>query len=288
MHKPRSSLISEGDVRAYQEDGVVCLRGRFKPRWLEVLSKGIERNLANPGWQARVYTRDRGDAQGFFFGDAGVWQDIREYEDFISNSPAAEIAATLMGSSKVNIFFDGVFVKNGGTPSRTPWHQDVPYWPIEGDQMCSVWITLDYMPREDSVEYVKGSHRWNKTYRPKSFFKADRDYAFDNPDLEPMPDFELLRDQYELLGWEMQPGDVQCFHGHIIHGAAGNSTKVNRRAFQARFSGDGMIYAEKQGELHPTFPHCGLKHGDSLDSDTFPVVWTRQQGLLRRATEWKR
>ena len=124
--------MTEDVVRAYRSDGAVCVRNVINQRWLDVLAMGIQRNLDNPGWQSRVYTKDRGEVEGYFFGDAAVWQDIPEYEDFIFNSPAAEMAARLTAASRINIYFDGCFVRAPHTPSRTPWHHDVPYWPHRG------------------------------------------------------------------------------------------------------------------------------------------------------------
>ena len=267
-------------VERYQRDGAVCVRNIIGSHWLSVLAAGVERNLANPGRQARVYTRDRGDAQGFFFGDVAAWASNPEYQDFLFNSLVSEIGARLTGARQINLYFDGVFIRSRHTPSRTPWHQDVPYWPIEGDQLCTVWIPLDPVPREGSVEYVKGSHLWGRRFRPKSFFQANEDYDFEGDELEPMPDFEALRDHYELLGWDMQPGDVQCFHGHIIHGAAGNDTDIPRRTFQARLAGDGMRYVHRDGEMHPTFPDCGLEPGDAIGGPSFPVLWRCDTGLV--------
>ena len=211
-----------------------------------------------------------------------MWQDIPEYEDFLYDSPAAEVAGALTGAAQINIFFDGCFVRAAQTPSRTPWHQDVPYWPIAGDHMCSVWVSLDPVPRAGCVEFVRGSHRWGKVFKPKSFFKAKEDYDFRNDGLEVMPDFEALRGEYDLIGWEMAPGDALCFHGHVIHGAAGNETDIERRTFQARFSGDGMTYVLRNGEMHPTFPDCGLADGDRIGGPAFPPVWRRGEGLLGR------
>ena len=138
-----AEALTQERLREYRTNGAICLKGVIESSWLELLSKGVERNLAHPGSQSRIYTRDRGDKPGFFFGDVARWREIDEYRRFIFHSPAAEIAAVLTGASAINIYFDGVFVRGANTPSRTPWHQDVPYWPIDGDQLCSIWIPLD-------------------------------------------------------------------------------------------------------------------------------------------------
>ena len=273
-----TAKVSAATIDEYQRNGAVCLRQIIEPRWLDVLAKGIEKNLSDPGPLSRVYTKDQGDLPGFFFGDVDRWRVVPEYEQFLFESRVAQIAGLLTGASTINIYFDGVFVRNSHTPSRTPWHQDVPYWPIRGDQMCSVWIPLDTIPLEGSVQYVCGSHRWNKVFRPKSFYRARDDYEFHDDALLPMPDFELLQDDYELLSWAMEPGDVQCFHGHIVHGAPGNQTDTMRRTFQARLAGDDMFYAIKDGDMHPTFPDCGLADGDRIDGPYFPELWRAESG----------
>lgn len=282
MTSPIADRVTEADIRAYREDGAVMIPGVFDARWREVLAKGIQRNLDNPGWQARHYTKDRGEKEGFFFGDAGVWQDNPEYRDFLFHSPAAELAARMTGASRINIYFDGIFVRGPQTRSRTPWHQDVPYWPIEGDQMCSIWVPLDPVPRDGAVEFVRGSHRWGKVYKPKSFFEDKKDYEFRDQGLEIMPDWEEKRGEADLIGWAMEPGDALCFHGHVIHGAAGNVTEGWRRTFQARFAGDGMTYVLRDGEMHPTFPDCGLEAGDPIGGPSFPLVWTKEDGLVEK------
>jgi len=70
------------------------------------------------------------------------------------------LAGRVMDATRVNFFYDQLLVKEPGTSARTPWHQDQPYWAVSGRQVSSVWLTLDPVPEEVSVEYVCGSHRW--------------------------------------------------------------------------------------------------------------------------------
>ena len=36
----------------------------------------------------------------------------------------------------------------------TPWHHDQPYWTVDGNQVCSIWLSLDPVPREAAVRFV--------------------------------------------------------------------------------------------------------------------------------------
>lgn len=269
-------MLSAQSIATYGEEGIVCLRELFDPYWLELLGTGMERNLADPGPNARHYNAGRDT--GFYFADAGVWPRVPEYREFLFDSPAAEIAAQLMGSRKVNLFFDNMFVKDARTPEVTPWHHDMPYMPVEGDQVCSLWLALDEVPVENCVEYIAGSHRWKNRYRPRSFFEPGADYAardFDDDALEPIPDFDANRDELTIRRWDVKPGDALAFHGHTVHGSPGNSTAVRRRAFVSRWCGDDVRYAWKGPETYPVFEGCELEPGNVLDSALFPVVRRR-------------
>ena len=68
-------------------------------------------------------------------------------EELARSSAAAEIAGLLTGSTSVRFYHDHVLVKEPGTVQRTPWHQDQPYYNVDGAQTCSVWLPVDPVSR---------------------------------------------------------------------------------------------------------------------------------------------
>ncbi len=109
----RIDLVTNKDITAFENDGVAFLPGIFEQRWIDTLLQGVSGNIANPSERGRTWDRD---AQGrTCFYDSQVWREIGAYEDFAINSPCAELAGRLMGSSKVNFFFDAIFVPTPGT-----------------------------------------------------------------------------------------------------------------------------------------------------------------------------
>ena len=40
------------------------------------------------------------------------------------------------------------------------------YYNVDGEQLIRAWVCADPAPRDVSLEVVRGSHRWNVTYRP--------------------------------------------------------------------------------------------------------------------------
>ena len=134
-------MITHHDVAAYDRDGVVCLRQAFDPTWVERLRVAVERDLATPGPNATNFAE--GSTAGTFFGDMYMWRRDPEFRAAALDSHAPAIAARLMGSASADFFYDQLFVKEPGTLDPMPWHHDLPYWPLQGSQVCSIWLALE-------------------------------------------------------------------------------------------------------------------------------------------------
>jgi ectoine hydroxylase-related dioxygenase (phytanoyl-CoA dioxygenase family) len=261
--------LPDETIEAFETDGAVLLKGHFGD-WVEPLRAGLARNLAEPGPYQRVYTPAGGD--GRFVGDYCNWARIPEYRRFVYESPAAELARQLMRSRTVRFFHEHVLVKEPGTREVTPWHHDQPYYCVDGAKVLSFWMPLDPVSREVSVEYVAGSHRWGRWFRPRKFTGIAYDHKSDQ--LEEMPDISAERSAYRLLGWDLEPGDAIAFHFLTVHGAPGNRSSHRRRAFASRWLGDDAVYAVRPGEISPPFPGLDrrLRPGEPLDVEEFPLV----------------
>jgi ectoine hydroxylase-related dioxygenase (phytanoyl-CoA dioxygenase family) len=259
--------VSEADVERFQADGAVLLRGLFGD-WITPLREGVGRVMKNPSRLERSYYPDDGSAA--FFQDFCNWQRIEEFRAFVFESPAAAAAARLMRSSSARFFHDHVLVKQPGTSAVTPWHQDQPYYPVDGRQNVSFWIPLDSVARDTVMECVAGSHRWGKGYRPTRF---DGTPLYPDDGFERIPDIEAQRASLRILGWDVQPGDAIAFSFMTVHGAPANRARGTRRAFSSRWLGDDARYAERTGTTSPPFPDLGLRHGDPLEAAQFPLVY---------------
>ncbi len=258
--------ISEEEIRAYHDDGITCVRQAFDAAAVEMLRDVVARDMADPSPMAVDATRD---GEGRFFGDTFVWKHFPELEEFVFQSPAADIAAAMLRSRKVNLIFDQFLVKEPGTSTPTLWHHDQTYWPVAGDQVCTLWLALDPVTKESgAVEYVCGSHRWGKRFKAVSF-KDDNLYK---EDLPPVPDIEATRDHYRMRQFELEPGDCTVHHGLTVHGAPGNSTLSRpRRAYVMRWAGEDVTYYPRPN-LQPMLHDPGIAPGGPIDCPLFPVV----------------
>ena len=163
-------------------------------------------------------------------------------------------------------------------PSRVdggvaPFHHDLPYWPIQGTQVCSLWLALDPVTLESgAVEYVRGSHRWGRRFRAQSF---TGDARFFDRALEPMPDIEAERAQHEMLSWPLEPGDCVVHHALTVHGSPGNrSASTRRRGLATRWTGTDATWDPRPATFK-LIREPDLAPGGPLTCDLFPRVWPR-------------
>ena len=227
--------LDDATINEFREKGATVLRGVFS-EWVKTLQDGVAANMADPDPNARIYKGENGG--GRFFVDYCNWDRIPEYRDFIFNSPAAAVGAELMESNQVQLFHEHVLVKEAQTGVPTPWHQDAPYYCVDGPKTLSLWIPLDEVPRETTLEFISGSHKWNKFYRPQRF---DGSALNENDGLEEIPDINGNRGEYEIIGWAVSPGDAIAFDYRTIHGAPANTNRSSqRRAFSLRLLGDDV------------------------------------------------
>ena len=278
-----AELVTDELVAAYSRDGAVCLRGAFGSGWVDTLTAGIERNVAEPSDRGRFWDRDADGRTTFY--DSQSWLHIPEYRDFAFHSGMAEIAGRLMEVETVNFFFDAVFVRSAGMQFRTPFHQDEPYWSVEGFETCSAWMPLVPVAKVSALELVRGSHRW-PAFRQIDWGSVNGDardqVVYDEgDDRSPFPDIEGDRAAYEILSWDMEPGDVVVFNGRIVHGGSGNlAPDRDLKVFNTQWLGDDVRVLFRPEGMSPdhsvAMTEVGLSSGDRIGTDLYPQLWRRE------------
>lgn len=280
-----AALVTAAVVDEYSRDGVVCLRGAISAEWIELLRTGVDRNLAAPGDRGRVWQDDGvGHAMNY---DSQSWLRVPEYKSFILDSPMAEIAGRVMSVSAVNFFFDALFHRTAGNQFRTPFHQDEPFWSVDGFDTCSAWMPLVSVEKQSALECVAGSHRWEERYLQTNFGKLTGDprdqVVYDDHVAEervPFPDIEGERTRFDIRSWDMEPGDVVLFNGRTIHGGSGNlAGDRDLRVFNTKWLGDDVRVVFREEGMDPdhsaVMTAAGLEPGDRVGDPLYPEVWRR-------------
>jgi ectoine hydroxylase-related dioxygenase (phytanoyl-CoA dioxygenase family) len=212
------------------------------------------------------------DDPGRFFEDFCNWQGIPQYKRFIFDTPLAALAQRLMQSTTVRLYHDHLLVKEPGTRQRTPWHQDQPYYNVDGLQNISFWIPVDPVPRPSTLEFIAGSHR-GPWLMPRTFMTNQAKW-FPEGSLAELPDIENHREDFPILGWDLQPGDLVCFHMLSLHASAGVDGTNRRRVYSVRFLGDDITHAPRPWVTSPPFPGLDqqLPAGAPMEHALFPLM----------------
>ena len=266
------TVIDADAVDRYRVEGCVIVRDLFTPDEVDLVRQGVERNLAEPGPLFGIASRP--DDPGRFVEDFCNWQRIDEYRRIAFESRAADVAGALMGGSVVRLYHDHMLVKEPGTRQHTPWHQDQPYYNVDGLDNVSMWMPLDPVAPESTLEFLAGSHLggW---LMPRTFLTEQAAW-FPEGSLAELPDIEADRAAYDIRGWAMAPGDAVFFHMLTAHHAYGVPGPNRRRAFSLRFLGDDATHAPRPWRTSPQFDglEAELPAGAPMDHPLFPVLRT--------------
>jgi ectoine hydroxylase-related dioxygenase (phytanoyl-CoA dioxygenase family) len=266
-------MIDAATLDQFRQQGAVVLRQVFTADQIDTLRAGIDLNLANLSPRAKLASA--ADDPGRFVEDFCNWQDNPHYRRFIFGSGVAALAGELMQGDSARLYHEHMLTKEAGTRQRTPWHQDQPYYNIDGRQNVSFWIPVDPVGRESTLEFVAGSHL-GPWLMPRSFRDREAQW-FPEGSLADLPDVDADRSAHAILGWALQPGDAVAFHMLTLHAAAGTTHEVRRRVFSVRFTGDDVRHAPRRWRTSPEFPGLAdtLPAGAPLDHPLFPLLWQR-------------
>ncbi len=262
-------MVTEDLVKQYQSDGAIAVRNVISAEWLERLGSAIERDIANPG----PFDHSYDVAGGRFHGNLRLWEIDPDFGEFCLSGPGVSIAQSLLDASRLNLLYDQLFVKEAGADHPTRWHNDQPYWPVLGRQVVSFWLALDPTDLDNGgLEFVAGSHLWDRWFQPESFGKTNASVYERNPDYEAMPDIEAERDDHSILSWSLEPGDVLAFSAMTVHGAPANlDGSRRRRGYTVRYTGDDAVYQETIGMSRPLFTDT-LNNGDPIGGPQYPQL----------------
>jgi ectoine hydroxylase-related dioxygenase (phytanoyl-CoA dioxygenase family) len=259
-------FLSNKQIKDYQTDGVIIVKEIFKD-YIEPLRNGFQEVLDNPSKHGRENVDDN---NGRFFEDYCNWERIKEFKDCIINSLGSQIVAEATNSKSAQIFHEHIFIKSPGTHKETPWHQDMPYYCVDGNDTGSFWIPLDEVDNTNNLKLILGSHKWKKLIRPTKW-SNNQSWYHDDSSFMDLPLSEKFKKN--ILIPKLELGDAVLFNFKTVHGSTGNNTLKSRRAFSMRFMGDDVRYIDRGGPTSPPFDGINLKTGDLMREDWFPRVF---------------
>ena len=282
--------LTPEQIRQYQRDGAILVRGALATAEMALLEQGLEESYTNPGKRTTKASDNSGAGETFLASFPHL--ESPSLKALLGTGTIAELAGRMMMADSAQLILDQIFYKGRGHIIPTPWHQDTPYLRVRGDDMIRVWLTADPSPRDLTLKIVRGSHRWNVVYDPR--LGAGRDGHIrktgDGKMIQmkggeiagpTVPDIDQYSDSFDILSWDVQPGDALVFNGNMLHAAGGaDDYPQRRRAYTTMWGGPNLNYIAPPDNALPTLAEVNRIHvppnsrlGDCPDA--FPIGWHR-------------
>ncbi|MBT2263444.1 phytanoyl-CoA dioxygenase family protein [Rhodococcus erythropolis] len=240
-------MLDQETIRQFREDGITVVRGCLSEKQLDACHEVFAWNVANPG--PNNYRALDGTSLATHIDNANP-NSKAKLDALVQELPFARIFQQLWGSEHVWYFAEEIFAKEGGKSGRGPFHQDTANLPWAGTHWGNAWISFHRLPAANSLQVVRGS--WNGIeYDGASFADPGdpTDPLHDDGVLPRLPhiDRDLAKDPdaWDLVSFDVTPGDVVFLHPRSIHGGAHVDAQTpDRHTLVLRFFGDDATFRE--------------------------------------------
>ncbi len=278
----KTDASTESIAAEWQKKGAVKIPQLLGPAELSACREFYDWILANPSPVATQFFEGEADA---FFNDVGQAAGYYPRAESLFDA-CPSICATvqsLFGADNQNIWFLGyeVFHKRAGAGRHTPFHQDASFAPFQGKHLVRFWIPFERTPKSHCLEVIGGSHR-GPLFNPNKILMTDPSThraggvddttpCFDKEEellaMPRVPDILADPEAYDILSWDLDPGDAVAFHLASLHGNAPvDARHPERNTLILGFFGDDCIYkplpVEGMGDFVDPAAFFGLKEGD--------------------------
>jgi phytanoyl-CoA hydroxylase len=250
--------LTRQQISFYRENGFVQLPYVLTADELEQVRHDLD-EVATIALDARHHTSS-GDYEKVFVQKVNLWTVHEGLRRYVFNEKLAEIARQLAGARQVRLWHDHALIKMPGDSKPSPWHQDLPYWPMAEPGALSCWMALDDVDeRNGCMQFIPESHKWGK-FEPIRLVDAQDLFA-----LVSEPD----KKDFTPAVMRMRAGSCTFHHGLTFHYASANSTDQPRRAIITIYMPDGTTYT---GARHVVTDPLEMEAGKPFDGSMFPVL----------------
>ena len=271
--------VSPAEIEQFRQDGVIVLRQKFSNEWIDLLRETIDESRNRPSPHLVSHTKDPNAPA--YLEDFWSWSMFDGFEKFVHQSPTSAHAMQLLGAERINLVMDNWFMREAGSKSRPPFHQDLSYFDFFGT-MCVLWLPLEPVTKENGIAFVRGSHLWGKHFMRVRFADGHNADVSDTTTVngvtyELPPDINSDPAAYDLASFDLELGDCIYFDMRTLHGGLSDviPTETVRRYTLRMTKEDGVLryrgdWAKGEREM---FEAAGYKEGDAIAGDFFPQLY---------------
>ena len=255
-------MLSDADRRFFQDHGWLIVRSAVPATRVAQLEAALDTLIPEasyPAWGGRVVEV------------AGVSHGSPELAGYGRDPEIARCAAHVLGTRRVQLLQDTVFVKPVAAPARVEWHQDYSYLAyLDVPAVVTVRLALTRCSLESGcMRVIDGSHTWGLQGGNLAF---RRDLVEDTLAALPLELRDRARDSEIPL--ELEPGDLSLHHCLTFHASDENRSARPRKTLAVRIMDAGCRLVPSRlpsAELAPHFPTDASGH---LDGPAFPILWS--------------
>ena len=140
--------------------------------------------------------------------------------ELVRHTGLLDMVEALVGPD-ILVFHTTVWIKEAGSESFVPWHQDATYFGLEPPEQVTAWIALTRSTREmGCLSLIPGSHREGQLQH--------RDRRDRRAMLSRGQTVERAVDEAEAVDLEMEPGEVSFHHTLAMHRSGPNRSPARR------------------------------------------------------------
>ena len=269
-------LLTKEEIQNFQDNGAIKISNFLNEYYLNMCYRKFEDSIANPSKNSTgtFYYNDLTSLDG---SDVQT-ERLSTYAELVTEGPFADVCQQLLSDNNIFYYDNEIFRKrykvNGetmpiGASNMTAYHQDTSYFSSVNDWV-GFWICFKDVPKKNSLEVVKGSHK-NGIYDPPDF-SGKYKFMFEDRGDYKLPPTPVINNNNshddEILSWEIKRGDVIVLNPNCLHGnAPTDETFQERDTLVLRFFGSNATYFKLPGK--PTYgtPQPWLQklnHGDKF------------------------
>lgn len=212
--------------------------------WDEVVSTAARQVDMSPEAFARRFPQSR-----------DLWRKSIHFDRLLFDTRQGAAASRLLGTSGVRLFHDHAIAKPSGGSGTIPWHQDSAYWPLDRVG-ASLWTPVaDVGSDSGCLKVIDGSHL-NGPCEPQDFLGKPSEFHDSDPRLVLLP---------------VRSGETVALDGLAWHGSDPNRAAIDRLAYLTLWVPATARFVPEHAGWHPTAAHIGVKPGDRLAGEWFPL-----------------
>jgi ectoine hydroxylase-related dioxygenase (phytanoyl-CoA dioxygenase family) len=267
--------FSDAEIASYQQHGAAYLPAFADQALVEQLLDVIEDPERSTGRYKNALSQT-----GKFTEERFLYPEVPGVRDYALNEKIGRNIAKAMNADSTRVLFDHLFHCGANTPVDYYWHQDLSYWPIDGDQVCTIWLVLnDCDVDSGALELVLDSDKGG-IYAIRPF--GDEDFGEEvkkNYNAESIPKYDQEREKHKFLCHDLKAGDAYLFNAKTMHSSAGNRSQTQERiAYAIRYIGDDVVWHPRPAFDQEALTPQGepLAVGDKFEGEEFPLIWSNK------------